>query len=287
MKNYSAFRLDDITPDMKWDNFLKAKAIFDKYNIKPLIGVVPDNRDATLHFEESNTEFWNYVAELQKQGWAVAQHGYQHVYENEEKGLLKINPFSEFAGIDYDKQFTKISNGKKILEDNGVSTDIFMAPGHTYDKNTLLALKECGFKYVTDGYASVPYVWNDICFYPSRNGSCDILAGCNTICFHTNVMKNSDFIELEQFIKNHRTDIVDYKEMIECVPAVARTFKIVIAEKKNLIKFKVKRWIGRSLALQRYMQVTNKGSGVVKKCLRIVGLPYCVVLILQEMWKGK
>lgn len=40
-----AIRMDDITPDMNWDNFLALKALFDKYHICPLIGVVPDNRD--------------------------------------------------------------------------------------------------------------------------------------------------------------------------------------------------------------------------------------------------
>ncbi|WP_419041292.1 DUF2334 domain-containing protein, partial [Eisenbergiella tayi] len=36
-----AIRMDDITPDMNWDNFLALKALFDKYHICPLIGVVP------------------------------------------------------------------------------------------------------------------------------------------------------------------------------------------------------------------------------------------------------
>ena len=46
-------RLDDITPDMDWGRFYRAKEIFDRYKICPLIGVVPDNQDGTLHKEES------------------------------------------------------------------------------------------------------------------------------------------------------------------------------------------------------------------------------------------
>lgn len=34
-----AIRMDDITPDMNWDNFLALKALFDRYHICPLIGV--------------------------------------------------------------------------------------------------------------------------------------------------------------------------------------------------------------------------------------------------------
>ena len=41
-------RLDDITPDMDWERFLKFKALLDRYQVKPLIGVVPDNRDENL-----------------------------------------------------------------------------------------------------------------------------------------------------------------------------------------------------------------------------------------------
>ena len=43
-----AVRLDDITPDMDWERFLKFKALLDRYQVKPLIGVVPQNRDPGL-----------------------------------------------------------------------------------------------------------------------------------------------------------------------------------------------------------------------------------------------
>ena len=44
-----AVRMDDITPDMDWEKFLAFKEILDTFGIKPLIGVVPDNRDENLH----------------------------------------------------------------------------------------------------------------------------------------------------------------------------------------------------------------------------------------------
>ena len=40
-----AVRLDDITPDMDWEGFLRFKALLDRYQVKPLIGVIPQNRD--------------------------------------------------------------------------------------------------------------------------------------------------------------------------------------------------------------------------------------------------
>ena len=44
-----SIRMDDITPDMDWARFMRFKALCDQYNIKPLIGVVPDNNDAKLN----------------------------------------------------------------------------------------------------------------------------------------------------------------------------------------------------------------------------------------------
>lgn len=32
--------------------------------------------------DEENTQFWNKMQELQKEGWTMALHGYTHVYDN-------------------------------------------------------------------------------------------------------------------------------------------------------------------------------------------------------------
>ncbi|MDE6984516.1 MAG: DUF2334 domain-containing protein, partial [Lachnospiraceae bacterium] len=36
-----SIRMDDITPDMDWAKFLRFKALCDRDQIKPLIGVLP------------------------------------------------------------------------------------------------------------------------------------------------------------------------------------------------------------------------------------------------------
>lgn len=45
-------RLDDITPDMDWEKFERLAALFEQYQIHPIIGVVPDNQDKTLRIRE-------------------------------------------------------------------------------------------------------------------------------------------------------------------------------------------------------------------------------------------
>ena len=132
-----AIRLDDITPDMDWERFLAFKEILDKCGIKPLIGVVPDNRDENLHRAEAADGFWAYIKELQENGWCVALHGCRHIYTTKKGGLFPLNRFSEFAGVPFDRQKEMLSEAAEILEKNGIRTDIFMAPAHSYDRNTL------------------------------------------------------------------------------------------------------------------------------------------------------
>ena len=161
-----AIRLDDITPDMDWEKFLIFKELLTLYNIKPLIGVVPENKDNNLIREEKKADFWSYVKELQKEGWSIAMHGYQHIYDTNQGGMFPLNHFSEFAGHSLEIQKKKIKTGKALLEEKGIYTDIFMAPAHSYDKNTLTALKENGFCKITDGFGSKPYIWQGMTFYP-------------------------------------------------------------------------------------------------------------------------
>ena len=70
-----AIRMDDITADMNWKNFLALKELFDRHGICPLIGVVPDNRDENLRMDPPREDFWEYLGKLRGQGWVIAQHG--------------------------------------------------------------------------------------------------------------------------------------------------------------------------------------------------------------------
>ena len=41
-------RLDDIAENMNWTLMEKCELLFDKYNIKPLLGVISNNKDQSL-----------------------------------------------------------------------------------------------------------------------------------------------------------------------------------------------------------------------------------------------
>ncbi|RKM59809.1 DUF2334 domain-containing protein [Butyrivibrio sp. CB08] len=207
-------RMDDITPDMDWNKFKKFKNLLDEHDIKPLIGVVPENRDRNLSKTEPREGFWNYVKELQEHGWIVAMHGYNHVYTTKKAGMFPVGDKSEFAGLSYDRQYEMIKEGKQTLKARGIVTDIFMAPSHSFDKNTLRALKENGFYIVTDGFGIAPFRQHGLVFYPisvnKRKSFEDTRDGIVTFVYHANTMNDKDFDKLEKLLLSGK--VVSYTE---------------------------------------------------------------------------
>ena len=211
-----AIRLDDITPDMDWDKFLTFKNLLDEYDIKPLIGVVPQNLDKMLSLNPPREDFWDYVKDLQKQGWIIAMHGCNHVYDSKQGGMFPLNDFSEFAGHAYEKQCKKIKQGKAVLEQKGIVTDFFMTPAHTYDANTLKALRENGFKNITDGFGLMPYQWEGLTFYPISFRMSDSLKkenGYTTMVVHTNTIETMDYYK--KLLEEHREKFISYSDYIK------------------------------------------------------------------------
>lgn len=223
--------MDDITPDMDWEKFYRFKELLDEYGCKPLIGVVPDNRDKKIAVCEKKEDFFSYVRELVSQGWTVAMHGYNHLYTTEDPGIFPIGHKSEFAGHSLMRQSDMIRKGKAILENNGINTDIFMAPSHSFDKNTLLALRSNGFHVITDGFGTGPFKSKGFVFYPislkrSRTIK-DVRAGLVTFVYHANTMEDKDFTKLEDLLKSGR--VVSYSEFSR-FQAEERTFLSEIAQ---------------------------------------------------------
>lgn len=274
MKNMQCIiRLDDIAPDMNWGNFNNVKIILERYNVKPLIGIVPDNQDPKLHFEDKKPDFVQIIRELQDKGWIVAQHGTYHRYVTNDSGILKINKFSEFAGMPYEEQLKKITMGQQILKDQGINTDIFMAPGHTFDRYTLLALKQCGFHTVTDGLYHKPYWYKGLLFVPCRMIGNYRIKGIDTVCLHPNLMEEEDFKELETFCQKNKDNIIPFHSVELQKDAVSRNLFVIMDEKLFLWKRRVKNDITHSKRLAWYLSYTNHDNKKIKLLKRIIYIP--------------
>ncbi len=211
-------RMDDITPDMNWRNFNRTIELLAKYDAWPLLGIVPENQDPMLSIDEPEKDFSRIMLELRDKGAVLAMHGATHVYTTKKGGVFPLNLFSEFAGISFDEQRKKLSDAKQQLTKIGIDTNVFMAPGHTFDKNTLKALGELGFKYVTDGFGYKPFYQKGMVFLPIAFRKGKVYHdgdGMTTIVLHVNDWKEEDFGSFEKLLSEKKEFFISYSKWLE------------------------------------------------------------------------
>ena len=157
-----------------------------------------------------------------------------------------------------------------------------MATGHTYDKNTLKALKECGFHVITDGLSAKPYMEDGILCIPCRLRGFKKPDGIDTICLHTNLMDDQDMEELEAFCKANSEFIVSFEPECYKKNAKKKTAFIKIRERMLLQTRVLKDKIAKSKRLAWYMKKTNHASSKVKWLKRLVCLPLLLCYRSEE-----
>ena len=207
-------RLDDASEYMNEENWLRMETVLDKYSIKPIVGVIPDNKDEKLRVYGKAEDFWSKVKEWQNKGWIIALHGYTHVYETNDGGINPVHRHSEFAGLSLEKQKKKVRKGNEILRQHGLLPEIFYAPSHTFDLNTLQALEEeTDIRVISDTVANDVYYEHGFYFIPQQSGAVRKLPfRLVTFCYHPNKMKDSDFEVLEKFIKSYKNKFCIYHQ---------------------------------------------------------------------------
>jgi predicted deacetylase len=202
------FRLDDVCPEMDESKFLACLAILRKHDVRPLAGVIPDNRDQTLHRQPEDPEFWVKICRLvREKRLVIAQHGLEHRYHQSSQSLLfkyGIGAETEFAGLAYAEQLKRLKRGRELLAGRGLFTNIFMAPNHSFDRTTLRALRDAGFRFLTDGIGLYSYVRDGIVLLPQLSGRPRRLpCGSTTICLHPASMDAAELERLDRFLRRH------------------------------------------------------------------------------------
>lgn len=201
-------RLDDASnycDKNKWD---RMENLLNKYDIKPIVGVIPENLDEKfLSKYAKNEKFWNTVKEWQKNEWIIAMHGYNHLYVTDNGGINPVQKRSEFAGLSLKEQEEKIKKANDKLKSKGVEPKLFFAPSHTFDLNTLKALrKKTNINIISDTISNDIYYENEFYFIPVQSGKVRKLPFKTvTFCYHPNEMEEKDFEILENFIKKNKT----------------------------------------------------------------------------------
>ena len=206
-------RLDDAAENMNLANWQRMEQLLEKYNIKPIYGIIPNNMDEDLLKYDKIDDFWEEMKRWKNKGWIPALHGYNHVFETNVGGINPVNNRSEFAGVPLEIQREKIRKGLRILLDNGIEPNIFFAPAHTFDLNTLEALRlESDIRIISDTVANDIYFDNGFYFIPQQSGRCRKLPfKVTTFCYHPNIMGENDFEILENFLNKYNDQF--YKDI--------------------------------------------------------------------------
>jgi len=207
-------RIDDLCPTVAHDNWLRMSSLIQDFDIRPILAVVPANQDPELECSPADLEFWRQMREMESTGATIALHGYRHLCRGRGKSLIDLHSESEFAGVPFQTQRTWIHDGLRILRDHGLSPQIFVAPRHGFDRQTLLALRDQEVTYLSDGFARLPCLRKQITWIPQQLWSpMERPKGLWTICLHCNTMKPPQFTEVEAFFEIHREHFTSFERV--------------------------------------------------------------------------
>lgn len=209
MRKTISVRIDDVSPYMNRENFRKCIGQLAELGIKPLLGIIPKVQDESIHNDDVD-DFWGWMRALQQDGYPIAMHGVHHVYTSRRKGLVCKRPMSEFTGYSLEEQQELLQCGYDTLKENGIETKTFFAPGHSYDMNTLRALKNVGFTTISDGKSFRPYVREGILCVPATSMYKRHKGRHLTICIHPDTEKNIE--QIYDFLRANREQVISFEE---------------------------------------------------------------------------
>ncbi len=208
-------RFDDLCPTMSrsgWDRF---EPLLVEYGIRPILAVVPDNRDPELVHDVADFDFWNRMRQWERAGAVIALHGYRHLCQSSGKALLPLHRFTEFAGVDEGTQRLWIEEGLAILRGHGLHPRLFVAPRHGFDKATLRALRGAEIGTISDGLTHRPFVRNGVTWIPQQLWRpAEQRDGLWTICLHSNWTPNEEVLLLRDFLRAHAPQFISVPEAL-------------------------------------------------------------------------
>lgn len=194
-------RFDDLCPRVsreKWQRFLP---LIERYGIRPILGIIPDNQDHKLNLSPPDANFWAEMRMLESAGATIALHGFQHLCYSTGKSILGLHRKSEFAGLSRDTQRNWIQNGLRILREQGLTPTVWIAPRHGFDERTLSVLRGEGVHVLSDGFARMPFVRHGVTWIPQQLWApVQKQKGLWTICIHPNTVGDKLVAQLDGFL---------------------------------------------------------------------------------------
>ena len=140
------FRNDDIQPCFAFDRLMQVNNIFTEEAVPVTLSIIPFIGNHTLDEDPTLADYLKNLKGTHPNLFEIALHGYDH------QMLSDFYGGSEFGGVEYPTQHTRINLGKASLKETLNADPVtFIPPFGTYDNNTVLALKELGFGVVSGG----------------------------------------------------------------------------------------------------------------------------------------
>jgi predicted deacetylase len=209
-------RFDDICPTMNWSIWDEVEEALVSFAIKPILAVVPDNHDPQLRAGESNLKFWERVRAWQGRGWTIGLHGCQHLALTRDGGILRINHAAEFSGLGFDVQKAKLRQALAIFSSMGVRPDLWVAPWHSFDANTLRALRDFGICCLSDGFSLYPYLDSSgILWIPQQLWKLRrVPFGVWTVCVHANQWSGNEVAQFRSELRKFAAAITDCNSVV-------------------------------------------------------------------------
>jgi hypothetical protein len=208
-------RFDDLCPTMdraRWDRF---ELLIYRYALKPILAVVPENRDPDLMREAVDPAFWERMRRLQAAGATIGLHGLSHVCNAKGRSLIPLHRQTEFAGAVKEQQRAWIEAGIAILRRHNLEPGIWVAPRHGFDRMTLEALRESGIELVSDGFARLPFRYHGAIWIPQQLwGPVMKSDGVWTICFHANTASDETIEGLTTFLEGHSREFISVGDVL-------------------------------------------------------------------------
>lgn len=210
-------RFDDVCPTSNWTILAEVESILAPLSIRPIVAVVPDNRDPELWVHEPYPSFWQKIRHWQALGWSIGLHGYQHLLSTGTGGLLDLNRRGEFGGALASEQERRITSALAIFGENGVRPDVWVAPAHSFDATTLEVLRRHSLLTLSDGFFLYPgtddtgVLWVPQQLWDFRPRP----FGVWTVCFHANGWGEEDVSRFRHNVAKYDRTIVALQHVEE------------------------------------------------------------------------
>jgi predicted deacetylase len=209
-------RFDDLCPTMAWERWRRFLPVIEKFGIRPILAVIPENCDPELEVSAPDPEFWPRMQAMEAAGATIGLHGYRHLCSSRGRSLVPLHEVSEFAGVPEDMQRKWIQAGLAILRSHGLNPRIWVAPRHGFDEGTLRALRSEGISAISDGFARVPFRRGGLTWIPQQLWApVEKRRGLWTICIHSHTASNGLVEEISAFVGEHAAQFTSVDRMLD------------------------------------------------------------------------